>query len=147
MLLLAKREKQLFFDLLKLYPLVPSAHQRLSKAANLPNQEANQRLLEEALAEQRAENKRQIRALLADASRSKSTESGHRLALSDGDMEWLLQILNDIRMGSWILLGSPEPELDYDALKPENAPYFWAMQLAGDFQSHLIEALERTSPS
>ena len=139
---LGKRETHLLMDLLKLYPRVPSAHQRLSKSKSLPDPDVNQRLLDEALAEHRAENKKQLQAFLADPRRSKTTEAGHRLCFSEAELEWFLQVLNDIRVGSWLRLGSPEPKLDLTAFSPENAPHYWAMEMAGNFQMQLIEALE-----
>ena len=87
---------------------MPPAHQLLSKAGRLPDPEANQQLLDEALAEQRAENRRQLQALLADPRRFAHTETGARLSLSPAEVEWLLQVLNDIRVGSWVRLGSPD---------------------------------------
>ena len=36
--------------------------------------------------------------------------SGLQLTLSGPEIEWLLQVLNDVRVGSWIALGSPDPE-------------------------------------
>src|SRR6266700_1113824 len=102
---LGKPEKHLLFELLKLYPRIPAAHCKLTKSGRLPDQEASQKLLEEALAEQRSENKRQLLALLADPARLQESEGVCRLSLSRGDIEWLLQVLNDIRVGSWILLG------------------------------------------
>ena len=65
-------------QVLKLYPRVPSAHHALSKSDRLPNREANQRLLDEALAEQRAQCKQQVAALLADPRRLTHTEEGNR---------------------------------------------------------------------
>ena len=53
---LGKREKQSLVSILKLYPRIPAAHQRLSRTCQMPDEEANQHLLDEALAEQRAEN-------------------------------------------------------------------------------------------
>src|SRR5207244_11564473 len=87
---LAKREKELFFDLLKLYPCIPSARPGLKKSAGLP--ETSQRLLEEALAEQRAVNKLQLQSWLSDPHRFQQKENNWRLTLSGADMEWLLQI-------------------------------------------------------
>ena len=108
---LGQREKHLLLHLLKLYPCVPSAHHVLSKSGRLPDAEANQQLLDEALAEQRAENKKQLQALLADPRRfQEHTESGARLSLSPAEAEWLMQVLNDIRVGSWIILGSPDEQ-------------------------------------
>ena len=138
---LGPREKRSLLQLLKLYPCVPSAHHVLSKTGQVPNREANQRLLDEALAEQRAENKQQLHALLADPRRFAPLEAGARLSLSRGEAEWVLQVLNDIRVGSWVILGSPEEKpVDLDAAK---APHFLAMELAGYFQMQLLEALQR----
>jgi hypothetical protein len=137
---LARREEHLFREVLKLYPQVPPAHHVLSKSGRLPHQAADQRLLDEALAEQRAEHKQQVRALLADARRLAPTETGGRLSLSPAELEWVLQVLNDIRVGSWIMLGAPEDKLP--ELNETNAPHVWAMEMAGHFQAQLLEALQ-----
>jgi len=114
---------------------MPSAHQPLSKSAPPSQEQSNQQLLDEALAEQRAENKKQLDALLADKDRFKETESGCRLSLPPGDVEWLLQVLNDIRVGSWLRLGSPEATLELATLSNLTAPDFFAMELAGHFSN------------
>jgi hypothetical protein len=138
---LSQREEQMLLRLLKLYPCVPAAHHVLSKAGRLPGAEANQQLLDEALAEQRAQHKKQLQTLLADPRRLEHTDSGARLSLSPAEAEWFMQVLNDIRVGSWILLGSPDGKpLE---LTPEKAPHFVAMERAGYFQMQLLEALER----
>jgi hypothetical protein len=136
---LGPREKRSLLQLLKLYPCVPSAHHVLSKSSRLPDREANQRLLDEALAEQRAENKKRLQAMLADPRRFDHTETGARLSLSRSEAEWVLQVLNDIRVGNWVLLGSPEEKLA--ELTAANAPHFLAMEMAGYFQMPLLEAL------
>jgi len=137
---LGQREKRLLEQVLKLYPCVPSAHHALSKSSRLPDREENQRLLDEALAEQRAENHRLLRTLLADPGRFEQTETGCRLWLARSEVEWVLQVLNDVRIGSWVILGSPEGKLE--ELDTKAAPHFWAMEMAGYFQMQLLEALE-----
>ena len=137
---LAKREKALLLQILELYPRIPPAHHRLSRKGGLPDHEANQRLLDEALNEQRADNRRQLQALLTNPRRFTELDNGWRLSLSPGELEWLLQVLNDIRVGSWVELGSPEEKIDQ--LTEETAPHVWAMELAGHFQMCLLEALE-----
>ncbi len=87
---LGRREDRLFREVLKLYPRVPSAHHVLSKSGRLPHREADQRLLDEALAEQRAEHKQQVAALLADPRRLAPAESGSHLSLRHTEVEWLL---------------------------------------------------------
>ena len=138
---LGKRETHLLLEVLKLYPCIPPAHHQLSRVTQLPNSAETQRLLDEALAEQRAENKRLLQALLQDPGRTRRLETGWQLALSPGDAEWLLQILNDIRVGSWLLLGAPEDKLPVEPLNKATAPHFWAMELSGHFQMHLLQAM------
>lgn len=134
---LPSREQQLLWQLLRLYPRIPSKYQRLSKGTGL--EESGQPLLEDALAETRAQNKRALQALLNDPDRLKPHETGWRLKLSHGEVEWLLQVLNDIRVGSWIRLGSPESP--FKALNTQTAPDVWAMEMAGSFQMRLLEIL------
>ena len=139
--LLGHRESRSLRQILALYPCVPSAHHALSKSGRLPDAEANQRLLDEALAEQRAETKKQLQGLLGDPRRFEHTETGTRLSLSPAEAEWLLQVLNDVRVGSWVNLGSPEEKPA--ELTAANAPHFLAMEMAGYFQMQLLEALGR----
>jgi hypothetical protein len=136
---LGQREERLLLRVLSLYPCVPPAHRQLSKGGRLPEPEANQRLLDEALAEHRADNKKQLQALLADRRRFTHTETGVQLSLSPAQVDWVLQVLNDVRVGSWVLLGSPE-ELAVD-LNEKTAPHVRAMEMAGYFQAQFLEAL------
>ncbi len=135
-----KREKQLLLAVLKLYPRIPPAHHRLSRSGRLPDAQAGQQLLNEALAEQRAQNQRQLETLLADPRRCQEDQSGCRFSLSPAEVEWLLQVLNDVRVGSWILLGSPEAHVR--TVNARNAADVWAMEMAGMFQMQLLEVLQ-----
>jgi hypothetical protein len=136
---LGQRDKLLLLRVLKLYPQNHSENPSLSKSGNLPGHEANQKLLQEALAEQRTENKKHLETLLTDPRRFADNELGSRLTLSRPDLEWLLQVLNDIRVGSWVLLGSPENSVEN--LTAAQAPHLWAMELSGYFQMRFLEAL------
>ena len=135
-------EKALFEFLLRLYPVIPSTHQALSKSP--ANKDENQRLLDEALAEQRKENKQHVETLLKDAGHFNETEAHVEMNLTAGEIEWLLQVLNDVRVGHWILLGSPEehPQFDPDA---ENAAYVLTMGFAGNFQMDLLMAIKHNA--
>ena len=135
-----EREKQLLLETLKLYPLVPATHHRLSKEAKGEAAEENQRMLEEALAEQRRENQRQVRALMNEPDRFRELEDGFELALAPAHVEWLLQVLNDVRVGSWLLLGEPEQGQEPKVTK-QNARYLLALELCGLFESLLLAAL------
>lgn len=139
---LGKRDKRLLYELLKLYPRIPPGHQKLTKGEKLPDAQASEQLLNEALAEQRAENKKLVQSFLESPSRFAEDQTGFRLSLTPAELEWLLQVLNDIRVGSWVHLGSPEPKMELRLLNDKTAPDFWAMEVSGYFQANLLEAME-----
>jgi hypothetical protein len=126
-----------------MYPVVPPAHHQIS-ATDSPKRDSTQHLLDEAIAEHRAENRKQLTAMLEDSRRFQDASTGYRLRLSPGEVEWLLQVLNDIRVGSWLLLGEPDERHGKRVrLSLQNARYLWAMELAGHFQYVLLSAGDR----
>jgi hypothetical protein len=146
---LESAERRLFAEILELYPVVPDAYQPLSKSLQGAEAEADQKLLNEALTEQRAEHKRRLNVWLATKNRFRRTDVGFAFTLQRADAEWLLQVLNDIRVGSWLLLGAPEERLEYDELgplDPELHRVWAAMELSGMFQMNLLHGLEGTAP-
>ena len=143
---ISKREKGLLFEVLKLYPLVPTAHHRLRQTAPAERALESQKLLENALAERTRENKRQLLAMLKQEMRLQETGGAHRLTLSAPQMEWLLQVLNDIRVGSWLILGEPDEKKGKPIeLNDENARYYAAMEFCGLFQTTLLDAFQQSS--
>ncbi len=135
-------EKRLLFEVLKLYPLISVTHHRLTKAARTAKHDENQRLLEESLAAQREENRKNVRAMLDEPGRFQAAASGFQLTLSGPEIEWLLQVLNDVRVGSWIALGSPDPESGKKIVFNEKIlPHFRTMELAGAFEMVFLDAL------
>ena len=142
---LGKREKDLLFQILQLYPLVPPAHHQLSKSGESQAHTENQRLLEEALAEQRRENRRHVLAMLNEPTHFRETDSGIHFTLTASQVEWLLQVFNDVRVGSWLALGEPE-ELEIPEVNQTNASYVLAMESAGYFESALLDALGVKNP-
>ena len=143
---ISKREKGLLFEVLKLYPLIPIAHHRVSQTAATPPLLESQKLLEGALADRTRENKRQLLAMLNQEARLQETEGPHRLTLSAPQMEWLLQVLNDIRVGSWLILGEPDEKKGKPIeLTDENARYYAAMEFCGLFQMTLLDAFQQSS--
>jgi hypothetical protein len=140
---LSTRERDVMIQILQSYPVVLPAHQPVSKELNDPQVTEYQRLLDEALVEQRTTNKLHLQTWLATPERFKKTKAGYRFTLERADFEWLLQVLNDIRVGHWLLLGSPR---DTGIIPPDVAPSLmprWmAMHLSGYFQMIILEALE-----
>jgi hypothetical protein len=135
---LSKGEWALLSEILKLYPCIPP--RPLSGAAGGPDSSHN--LLEEYLAEQRVENKERLRKFFTAGGRFEATDKGLNLSISITELEWLLQILNDIRVGSWMLLGSPDEKLEWESLEQPTARHFWAMETAGHFQMQILFALK-----
>ena len=140
-------EKALLLHVLGLYPLVPATHYRLSKGGDLTNQAEDQLLLEESLVAQHQENRRQIAALMNDPKRFTATENGSRASFSRGEIEWLLQVCNDVRVGSWLALGSPdEKSLPEQELNEQTVPHLLIMDAAGFFEMQFLQALSREAP-
>lgn len=137
---LGQREKLLLLETIKLYPLVPASHHRLSQSGQGTKAEENQHLLEEALAEQRQASRLQVLAMLNDPQRFRETKSGFELKLTPPQVEWLLQVLNDVRVGSWLALGEPESG-EEPKFTAQTAKYLLALELCGLFQSVLLAAL------
>ena len=140
---LSNRERDTLIQILQAYPVVPPAHQPVSKDLKNPHVTEFQHLLDEALAEQRTANKRHLDAWLAVPERFQKTKGAHRFTLERADNEWLLQVLNDIRVGHWLRLGSPEPgDLKPHKLGLKRLPSWLAMEMSGYFQMSILEALE-----
>jgi hypothetical protein len=140
---IGKREQRILLEVLKFYPVLPAQYQPLSRGAVPAIAEENQRLLDEAITEQRQQNRKQLDELLNDPHWFQEHEEGYRFTLSPVQTEWLLQVLNDVRVGSWLILGSPdEPHSKTIKMTDRNSHYLWAMEMGGYFQYRLLEALE-----
>lgn len=139
--LIGKREREMLFALVQRYPVMLGAHFKSRNPPKTDEAKKNQDLLEEALAEQQKENRKQIEQMLAENGRFVENDLGYTFRLSYSEIEWLLQVLNDIKVGSWIQLG--EPDLSSTKTPPLNEQTIllaWAMEIAGIFQHALLEA-------
>jgi hypothetical protein len=143
---IGKREKRILLEVLKFYPITPANFQPLSKDTPATALEENQRLLEEALTEHRRENRKQLDAMLNEPHRFQENEGGYRFTLSVAQMDWLLQVLNDVRVGSWLILGCPDEKRGKPiTLTDRNSHYLWAMEMGGYFQYRLLDALNQAA--
>jgi hypothetical protein len=139
-------ERDVLDQILALYPLVPAAHQPLSQSLRGEPAAEAQRLLDEALAEQRSHHQTRVKTWLADAKRFRRTKTGYTLTVRREDAEWLLQVLNDIRVGSWLLLGSPEDRQEPGDVDPKLNRIWAAMEISGMFEMFILHGLEGRSP-
>lgn len=136
------REKSLFLAILGLYPQVPQSHHRLSQQADLPDAEANRRLLEESLKAQKAESQKWITTAFKEPGRFKPGKTGFYLTIKRPELEMLLQIFNDVRIGSWLTLGSPGIRQKKKLVpNPQTAPFIQRMELAGAFEMFFLKAI------
>lgn len=136
---IAKRERVLLTHVLKMFPVGSEPVGPISKSGDAEKLAEYEASLAEALAEQRAEHKRLMDAFLGEQGRFAEVKGGFQVRLTTVQMDWLLRVLNEVRVGTWMKLGRPE----------ELAPLVLAGQLDGVvameicafFQSRLLEAL------
>jgi len=128
-------------QVLQRYPLVPASHHRLSHG-QLPQSVENQQLLDEALQNLREENRQQVVSLLNEPQRFLKCEPGYRATFTRGEIEWLLQVFNDVRVGSWIALGSPdEPPEFKPGMSAQAVLHLATMDLAAFFELCFLSAV------
>jgi hypothetical protein len=141
--LIGKKERELMYAILRKYPMIIAAHFK-DRHAGKDSKSGHDELIQEALAEQQKENKRQLEEMLAQPGRFAEEELGFRFALTHSEMEWLLQLLNDVRVGSWIQLGEPDGNSNIfgpeQKLTEQTIQLAWTMEMAGHFLSGLLEA-------
>jgi hypothetical protein len=145
---LTRREAQLVSQTLAFYPLLNSDFHRLSKTLRGSKARSAQRLLEQAMAQQRRSHRLEAERFIKSFARSTPARGvGVRAARIDS----LLQILNDVRVGSWLKLDQPDFEHGrWPKITEETLPYLMAMECCGLFQSailHSLEAAESSGPA
>lgn len=132
------RERFLLVQALHRYPMVPGSHYKISKIQSTEMVDP-QILLYEAITEQHLTVKARIAEILADGQCLKTGPSGSILSLTMAQRELLLQCLNDIRVGCWIEIGSPEEDQRKEIPRTENnVIHLMLMDLCAYFQYGLI---------
>lgn len=141
---LSPEERAALLRVVDQYPVLKEDYQPLTHSTDPQIAQAAQELLRQSLAEQKAENHRFKQTFLRDGQHLKKAGRGYHCILKPQEMDRLLQVLNDVRVGLWYALGCPEPA-HLEAL--ETTPYaqiekWWLMELAGSLEWELIELLE-----
>lgn len=145
---LSPTERAILMELLEAYPCVPPAHSRYRAVASGDPEGARvQQLLEEALAEQRETTRRQIRRWIRSSETLQQDGPGWVLHLRPAELETLLQVLNDVRVGQWIALGCPDPLPDDLPRDPDRAHRLATMELAGWFEMSLLQQIRHEPPA
>jgi hypothetical protein len=145
---LTSGEMRLLGDLLRLYPLTPESIHRISKDIVPQDLAHSQELLQEELSEHRRTSLSWLSAWMDQNLDLDLTQTEALLKLKRSELELLLQVLNDIRVGSWILVGSPTQE-QREQMEPtrQNHALFCIMDMCAAFQMTLLKAINATSES
>lgn len=140
---LANRERIFLERLLTFFPMQPDVRPPLSRDAESRFQLADaELLLHEALREGHREATEWIKLRFTEGEMLAKVKSGWRLTLDEHDVERLLQILNEMRVGAWQRLGSPDDlREDLLASTPSQGPLYAIMTLAGQFEILLLQAI------
>jgi hypothetical protein len=136
---LAKRERILLTHALKMFPVGGGPVAPLSKSGDEQKLAEHEQFLAEALAQQRAEHKGLLDAFLGEQGRFAEDKSGFRLRLTTAQVDWLLRVLNEVRVGLWTRLGKPEELAPLVLARQLDSVV--AMEVCAMFQSRLLTAL------
>ena len=142
--LLDANEASCLEGLLKRFPLTKSFPARITKSTADPKAVEREKLLNESLAEHRAGLRQKARRLLSNG-KLKVHRDQWRLSVNLEEREILLQILNDIRVGSWRALGEPESLEPRPGASDAELFYTNLLNLAGYFEFKLLN-LEEVDP-
>jgi len=138
---LTEQERDFLVAVLESYPVVPLGHQRLNRGFDAGFSPEDEELLQEALREQRATHHELVRRWLAAPRRFHRAKGTLRFRLLKADLNWMLQVLNDVRVGSWLRLGSPgEGHNPFELLHKDPVALF-RMEAAGLFEMQFLAAI------
>ena len=141
---LSAQEKDLFLAVVSFYPLLNPDYHRLTKTVEGQTMAEEQKLLREAMEEQRRDNKKKLAEFINGIDWAEDKEKQSHLILTAAQTDWLLQILNDVRVGAWDIVGRPNPTHgDKVSLQTKNSHYYGVMELSGLFQEAFLHALEK----
>jgi hypothetical protein len=135
---LAQNEADVLVGLLKKFPFTKIDAVKISKTDKHPKAREREKLLNESLAEHRKELKKLALDLIRP-DKLKLEEKGLLMTLSSENRETMLQILNDIRVGSWRVLGEPDDlHTNTPQTSAKDLAYRSLMDLAGYFECGLL---------
>lgn len=136
---LGEAEWAFFQDLLHQYPLVPNDKRELTRKGEGDEFDADTDLLRTNLEDLTGSNRKRLQKWLNNPDTfSQGTDHG-QLTVQALDRDWLLQILNDLRVGSWQQLGCPNTTaINELELETSNFRALWCMELVGLLQSYLL---------
>jgi hypothetical protein len=143
LLRLERRDHTLLTETLRQYPVIPPGYHRLSRSPNPAADSGGQALLEEFLKAEKVQHKKRIDRFLTSIAPPSAAAVPRPASLDRDDLEWLLQVLNDVRVGSWIRLGCPDTTARQRSRIPKTQiPTLVTLEVAGHFECVILQALD-----
>lgn len=139
---LGTKERLMLQQVVRRYPAMPPGHFRLSRSSESSLKPEDQQMLTESIQATQEVQQQRVRQLMQGSRWMVRAGHGIRLRLCEDEVELLLQVLNDVRVGCWVRLGCPNPEAACRG--EEKAKAGWdgvMMDLAGFLQNSLLEAI------
>ncbi len=138
-------------SLLQCYPLPVKWDVELSRNDPDGELEEDRQFLEETLEKKREAMAEGLQRFLDSPTIFQSSDEGDFLRLPMDRVDWLLQVLNDLRISAWRLLGCPDgdekkalEELIQGEMPMESmqkAQLFILLELAGYYQSVILDGI------
>jgi len=138
----SERERDFLIAVLRAYPAIPDDYQTLSRESADRLSPEDTELLHESLNEQRRAHKAKVRRWLKAGARFQPVDDEWHFRLARTDLDWILQVLNDVRVGHWLQLGSPDDIHNPIELLQKDPAAFFHMEAAGMFQMELLGAIQ-----
>ena len=136
---LSETEANFIAEALSSYPLVSNENRELTKSSDSAMLAEATDLLRGSLDDWTQQTRTRLQDWLNAPGTLSRSEKDWRLRISSDDSEWLLPVLNDLRVGSWHQLKCPDQEaLQQLTLSPEVIRPLWTMELTGILQSILL---------
>jgi hypothetical protein len=129
---------------LEAYPVMPAGYQSLTRNSGDRLSDEDEALLQQALVEHRADNRQRIHRWLKGGRRFQSAGGDWQFNLVKTDFNWMLQVLNDVRVGSWLQLGSPNEVHNPVELLHKDPVALFHMEAAGLFEMYFLEAVQES---
>lgn len=134
-------EEGVLRHVLAMYPVVPAGYHPMTREGDEAEFAEDREMLRELADDHTASNAQRLHRFFYEGPIHREEERV-TIELTNEDAHWMLELLNDVRVGNWIQLGSPdEKEELVEELDGDSAHRLWAMEMAGLFQSLLLNAL------
>ena len=154
MKLLSRTDEHLLFELsevedvfirltLSAYPIAKEGWPQGSPVTKEAKPAPDASLLEDALKETKEEHRRRLESFFQKQPMPEGDKAVRLLRIPAEDVEWLLQVANEIRVGSWYALGCPtEREERKLEDNPDSAPHLIRFDFSGWLLTVLLDAVD-----